>query len=285
MYEPKYLPQLTEIKSSLLNMRFAVIDNKKYIYRSGLNSDPLHIHNYLEIFINVSGDVSFLVNNTLYPVPIGDAVVSRSGDIHMGVFHKDAVHEHICIWIDTDFNDRLFSFLRQNDFCPLFSFERQQREKLRSLALALLEACVNNGSELEKISFLLQILTLFENKTGNCITKEAVPRNFQMVLDDIRDNFSEIHNIDNILKANFVSSATLTRWFRKYLNTSPRAYLEQVRLSEAAILLLNGYSVTEACMRVGFSDCSHFIVLFKNKFGETPLKYKKNHGSASSFQK
>ncbi|MBP3591363.1 MAG: AraC family transcriptional regulator [Clostridia bacterium] len=40
-------------------------------------------------------------------------------------------------------------------------------------------------------------------------------------------------------------------------------------------LLKKDASVTEACTAAGFSDCSHFIVLFKKKFGETPLKYKK----------
>ena len=84
-----------------------------------------------------------------------------------------------------------------------------------------------------------------------------------------------VRSVNDILTSHFVSSATLTRWFRKYLHSSPREYLESVKLANAAVLLSNGHSVTDACMRSGFSDCSHFIVLFKKKFGETPLKYKK----------
>ena len=39
-------------------------------------------------------------------------------------------------------------------------------------------------------------------------------------------------------------------------------------------LLRIDISVTDACYRAGFSDCSRFILCFKKKFGKTPLKYK-----------
>ena len=99
MYEPRNLPQLNEAISALSSMRFSIVYNNKYSKADDPDADPLHIHNYLEIFLNVSSDISFLVNNNLYPVPEGDVVISRPGDIHMGIFHKAAVQEHICIWI------------------------------------------------------------------------------------------------------------------------------------------------------------------------------------------
>lgn len=144
-----------------------------------------------------------------------------------------------------------------------------------------METCEKKGSELEKISYLLRILTIFETKTSNDAAQAEIPEALQKVLDDIHENFAEICSVNDILTSHYLSSATLTRWFRKHLHSSPREYLESVRLSNAAVLLLNGYSVTEACMRSGFSDCSHFIVLFKKKFGETPLKYKKKANTNS----
>ena len=284
MYEPKYLPQLHEMSSSLFGMHFAIVHNNKYRHCDDPDADPLHVHDYLEIFLNVSSDVSFLVNNNLYPVPMGDAVISCPGDIHMGIFHKSAVHEHVCIWIDADFNTPLFSFLHKKDFCSLFSFDEQTKKQLQSLVFSLLDIIEKEGSELEKVSYLLQILTIFEKKTHHDTEQVYLPETLQKVLDDIHENFSEIHSVNDILTSHFVSSATLTRWFRKYLHSSPREYLESVRLSNAAILLANGHSVTEACMRSGFSDCSHFIVLFKKKFGETPLKYKKKTNTSPPFQ-
>ena len=285
MYEPKNVPQLNETISSLSGMRFSVVYSNKYLKVDDPDADPLHIHNYLEIFLNVSSDISFLVNNNLYPVPVGDAIISCPGDIHMGIFHKSAVQDNVCIWIEADFTSPIFSFLCKEDFCPLFSFDEQTKKQLQSLVFSLLNVCEKEGSELEKISYLLRILTIFEKKTPLDTAQADIPETLQNILDDIHKNFSEIRNVNDILASHFVSSATLTRWFRKYLHTSPREYLESVRLSSAAVLLSNGYSVTEACMRSGFSDCSHFIVLFKKKFGETPFKYKKKVNTSPSFQR
>lgn len=275
MYEPKNLPQLNETISAFSGIRFSVVHNNKYRKIDDSDADPLHIHNYIEIFFNVSSDVSFLLNNNLYPVPAGDAVISYPGDIHMGIFHKSSVQEHVCIWIDADFTSPIFSFLHKEDFCPLFSFDEETKKTLQSLVFSLLDVCEKEGSELEKVSYLLRILTIFEKKTPHYVAQADIPEPLQKVLDDIHENFAEIRSVNDILTSHFLSSATLTRWFRKHLHSSPREYLESVRLSNAAVLLSNGHSVTEACMRSGFSDCSHFIVLFKKKFGVTPLKYKK----------
>lgn len=275
MYEPKYLPQLNEVSKAFPNMRFGIVHFNKYRHLDAQNSDPLHIHNCLEIFVNISSDVSFLVNNHMYPVPKGDVVISCASDIHMAIFHKSAIQEYVCIWIDTDIASSLFSFLRKEDFCPLFSFEKQTQQHLQSIVFSLLDICKNGGSDLEKTSYLLQILMTLEKKASPRAWEADIPVTLQKILDDIHENFSEISGVNHILNTHFVSSATLTRWFRKYLHSSPREYLESVRLFNAATLLSKGHSVTEACLRSGFSDCSHFIVLFKKKFGVTPLKYKK----------
>ncbi len=284
MYEPKYLPQLNETISAFSGMRLSIVHHNQYLHCDNPNADPLHIHNYLEILINVSSDVSFLVNNDMYPVPVGDAIISCPGDIHMGIFHKSAVQEYVCIWLDTDFSSPIFSFLQKEDFCPLYSFDEQTKKQLHSLTFSLLDVCEKDGSELEKISYLLRILSIFEKKTPHDTAQVDIPETLQNILDDINENFSLIHNVNDILTSHFVSSATLTRWFRKYLHTSPRAYLESVRLSNAAVLLSKGHSVTSACMRSGFSDCSHFISLFKRKFRKTPLQYKKKSNTNPPFQ-
>ena len=54
-------------------------------------------------------------------------------------------------------------------------------------------------------------------------------------------------------------------------------------MSEAVRLLADGAGVTEACLGAGFSDTSHFIALFKKRFGKTPLEYKKQIGKPICF--
>lgn len=276
MYEPKYPPTLNESSVSLSNLRFGILHKAEYVNPDAPETDPLHIHNAVEIFWNVSSDVSFLVNNNLYRVPIGDAVVSRPNDVHMAVFQRATVHKYVCIWIDADWQSPVFSFLQAADFCPLFSFDEKTEKKLQELIFSLLTACDTGGSELEKVCDLLQILQLLKKSQPQQRTQGGIPAALQEILDDIHANPARIRSVNNLLQTHFVSSSTLTRWFRTYIHSSPREYLESVRLSNALTLLQSGASVTDACMRAGFSDCSHFISLFKKKFGETPFRYKKS---------
>jgi AraC-like DNA-binding protein len=98
----------------------------------------------------------------------------------------------------------------------------------------------------------------------------------QQILDYIDANFAQIRNVKDVSDKFFISSATLNRWFKKYLKISPGKYLETIKLAHAKKVLQNGGSVTEACFSSGFTDCSHFIVLFKKRFNVTPNKFKNN---------
>ena len=48
------------------------------------------------------------------------------------------------------------------------------------------------------------------------------------------------------------------------------------QLANAAKLLSEGHSVTDAAEMSGFADCSNFILLFKKAYKITPLQYKKS---------
>lgn len=69
------------------------------------------------------------------------------------------------------------------------------------------------------------------------------------------------------------SVRSLTRGFRHYLDTTPTAYLKELRLQTARTALLeqrDGDSVTQIALRCGFSHLSRFAVLYKARFGESP---------------
>ena len=274
-FQPKYQPKLSEALTSLSGIRFDLTKQTKRRYRDDPDADPVHYHTYLEIFYNISSDVSFLVNNNLYPVPIGDAIVTRSGDLHMAIFNSNEIQSFVCIWIDADFESPEFALLRKESFSPLYSLDAEARQRMRSLVFSLVEAHEEGGTALEEASYLMQLLALLEKNEASSEEKSYIPIALQRILDDIHQNFASIKSVNDILSTHFVSSATLTRWFRKYIHSSPREYLESIRLSNATRMLAAGASVTDACMSSGFSDCSHFIALFKKRFGETPYSYKK----------
>lgn len=275
MYEPIYLPKIENALLPLTGTRFGICHSKLYQRPDDPLCDPPHIHEYLEIFFNVSGDVSFFVGGSLHPVQYGEAVVSRAGEVHVCTYNKPSIHEHFCLWIDERAAVPLLSFLTENPQRPVYSFDAETQKSLCSLFYSLEGLCEEPGSDLEKTLAFLQIMALMQKRVHAPEEELQMPEIMRQILLDIHDNFMHIRQVNDILQSYFISPATLNRWFRKYLHLSPREYIESRKLSHAAKLLTEGATVTEACIQSGFCDCSHFILLFKKKYGMTPLRYKK----------
>ena len=84
------------------------------------NPEKPHIHDCYEIYVNVSGDVAFLVNNLLYPVRQGDVIVTRPGELHICVYQSPELHERFCFWINCAQDSPLLGFLTGWIFPILF---------------------------------------------------------------------------------------------------------------------------------------------------------------------
>ena len=275
MKESKILMQPSYSCLSLSGIRFEIMHAEEFFNPSTATLTPPHMHNCFEIFLNISSDASFFTSNRLYPLRYGDVVLSRPNDIHVCTFNKAYTHEHFCLWIDIAEGTEGLPILLETDESPLFHFEEEQQKRLIDLFFKLERLCKNGESTLQTTACFLEILSFFEKTSSPKEQTAELPLILEKILNDIHENFAEIHHINQLTDRYFVSHATLNRWFRKYLHTSPREYLESRKLAHAAKLLAEGETVTEACMASGFPCCSHFIGLFKKKFGKTPLKYKK----------
>ena len=282
MYEPTHLPVFHEKNALLTGVNFSLLYKDCFVKHDDPDIEPAHIHEYAEIFFNISSEVSFLVNNRIFPVAHGNAVMVGANDIHVCIYEKSCNQEYFCLWIDSVAESPISALLREAKGDGLLCFDGKTAESIRLLLFALRDIYCDEGKDIEKASLFLQIVTLLGKRNLMSPLGYNVPEQFQRILDDINDNFSTIHYVGDIIDKHFVSSATLDRWFRRYLHITPREFLESKKLSHAANLLAAGESVTDACLRSGFSDCSHFIRLFKKKFGETPLKYKQRASKSGS---
>ena len=239
------------------------------------NEKP-HIHDSYEIYVNVAGDVAFLVNNSLYPVGRADVVVTRPGDVHLCVYQTDERHECYCFWFQCPEDSPLIRFTQKTDFSNFIRYSEDTKRELLRLLHRLKDAR-EVKREPAATAYLFRLLTLFAEGTQTEPENTALPAELQSVLDYINGNFTQIRCVEDIVSATHISSSTLNRWFRAHLQLSPHKYVEALKLSYAQKLLLEGKSVTEVCGSSGFPDCSRFISVFKNKFGQTPLQYQKHH--------
>ena len=235
---------------------------------------PLHIHDRMEIYVLVEGDVSFAVESTLYKLTPGDAIIVKPNEMHNCILNSESVHRHICFWIDPQaefiFRDFLAHDFGKNN---LISPDDEAKKSLTNIfgRLKAAAAC----QDLHKQFYLtLEMLDIFRGFILNDTAPAVLPSILQNILSDIDINFKDIDSLDYFTKKFFISGSTLNRLFRTYLHTTPKLYIETKRLANSRLLLKSGKSVYQACAESGFSDYSNYIRLFKKRFEITPKQYK-----------
>ncbi len=238
---------------------------------------PLHIHNSLEIYFNLTGNVSFMVENHTYPISRGSIIITKPFEYHHCICHDNKEHEHYCIRISNCEDNELLSpfLLREKGENNHIALTDEQTLSLKKHLDIFVNR--NNCSSLDKYYHFIRILQIIEN---NVTTLESdysdnMPQNLRKVLDMVAEQYASHITVASLAAAVFVSVGTLERQFKKYLNISPTEYIKRKRLSEAMHLLNKGVSVSQAAYQSGFPDASNFIKVFKKNFGQTPYQYMK----------
>ncbi|HEY6211056.1 MAG TPA: AraC family transcriptional regulator [Vicinamibacterales bacterium] len=86
------------------------------------------------------------------------------------------------------------------------------------------------------------------------------------------DDFASDHSLTELARDAGMSAFHFARIFRELAGTPPHRYLMRRRLDAAVIRLRDGESVTQTCYAVGFRSLSHFINVFRQRFGVSPSR-------------
>lgn len=95
------------------------------------------------------------------------------------------------------------------------------------------------------------------------------------LFEHIRHHYSERLTVSQAARLAGMSSAQLGRTFKQVAGVTLMAYLNHVRLSQAAQLLKQtDRTIAEVAIEVGFSDQSYFDKRFKRAFGQAPREFR-----------
>jgi AraC-like DNA-binding protein len=86
----------------------------------------------------------------------------------------------------------------------------------------------------------------------------------------LEERYSQQHSLASMASSVAISPFQFARIFKRLTGSPPHQYLLEVRLEAARRMLLDGTGVTDVCFASGFSSLSHFIHVFKRRFGCTP---------------
>ena len=235
---------------------------------------PMHIDDRLEIYILLEGDVSFVVESSLYSLSAGDAIVTKPNERHHCILNSMSPHRHICFWFDPSC-EFIFSDFMAHEFGENNLIIPSATEKQRLLRIYddLREAEIRKDA-CKKFCLTVEMLSIFRDFVRTDAQPQHLPPMLKTILGDIDQNFRTITTLNYFREKYYVSASTLNRLFRINLHTTPKVYIETKKLAHSRVLLKSGKSVLSACMESGFTDCANYIRLFRKRFGMTPGQYR-----------
>lgn len=97
-----------------------------------------------------------------------------------------------------------------------------------------------------------------------------------VIVASIYEHLDEGIDISGIARRAAVSLSTLERLFKEHMNTTPRRFIMQAKMSAACDRLINtGMKVNEVAASLGYDEHANFSRAFSKEMGMSPSSYQK----------
>lgn len=241
-----------------------------------------HLHTSIEIFYNIKGCKSFLVNNKFYHCNQYYMFIVPSMQIHKALLNDEHDYERCVISISADTMKTLSEMPSLGDKPFDIIFNRSEKVSPKShltedehfyfIGLINTYNSPSNDS-VDRFIVLLKILQFIigKYKANTNFEKAFSPETVaEKVLGFVEQNYKSPISVGELSEKMALSEAQLYRLFKKETGMTVKEYLTMRRIAEAKKLLYLGYSVKEAGYNSGFNSYQNFIKSFKKVEGYPP---------------
>lgn len=270
---------------------FLVSYQKLSEYESG--SFMWHWHPEIEITYVQKGTMCYKVNHMVYHLKEGDIVFNNSGALHSGTLEN----QKDCAYIPVTFDSRLIYGFFQSTVNSKYVDPVIQDSMLPAI-------CIDQSEPWHKPfrEYLLRIIDLDEKKPDfyELDITICLQSMWRLLLEHItyepqasRENSLEYDRIKKILsyiEENYQNKITLndiaghihlcesecTRLFKRHMNTTLFAFLQEYRIERSLEFLQDDQPVSAVADKAGFSDPNYYSKVFAKIKGCSPREYR-NH--------
>ena len=190
--------------------------------------------------------------------------------------------DEFLIQVANEFRDNLTT-PKLSDLTDEMMFEINLNELTRTYFYSIIPYFTQNIPPSDKL-LELKFKELLINILSNPLNKELLA--YILHLDDnykipiwqvMEKNYMYNLTLSEFARIAGRSLASFKRDFFEYYHLTPGKWLTEKRLEHAQMLLsYSKLSISEVTYNSGFENVSHFSRIFKEKFGSSPLRYKKN---------
>ena len=290
------------------------IINNSYEYMLSYSPRPLHYHNFYELTIVLSGELTLQIENECRTYHPGDCCICNKNIRHKEIAEMENANYEIVLFMLTE--EYLKSLLegdlvydtsgnhtaRNTFFYKLF---KDNAKNHFFDAKEYIEFRINHDFDSNDYFKLLNdmILTIRSSRAGKSYQMKAFFCQFIEMLEDknrfdININWAKLSNEDvilykvgNILQDNPVNfnnafleqelgynADYINRIIKRRTGVTLSEFCRNYLLELAAVRLENtSDKITDICNDLGYSNRSFFNKLFLDKYGLTPSEYRKRH--------
>ncbi len=218
----------------------------------------------------IRGKGEYTANGLCHTVTAGQAFIIRPYEAHLLRADAEDPWEYVWIGFTTDLQ---LPKLLADDY--VFSDAAVSETFLRFADGAHAE---RDSTEYAAALYAMFVRLYAREKLGVKNTENPVDR----ALDIIGREYASI-TVQALADRLFLNRSYLGALFKKRLGKSPKAYIDERRLSAAAMLMHElGYTATQAAAAVGYSDVMCFSKMYKRHFGVSPRESLRRYAQKDS---
>ncbi len=235
-----------------------------------------HRHDSVSIGAIISGATRLSCHNQTQTLHAGELVVIEPDCVHSCNPLPDQARSYYMLFLDPLWLAQTISSL-YGDLSPGFhipAYKINQPDLFRQYNQFVNLLCQHQFAQAEAMltHFLSCLLTLYVPKKSH-----SHPHQITQTIKQIFTENLETPPKLNELAGHFqLRPETLIRQFKKHTGTSPKAYLNSLRIEQAKQLLKKGKAITQVSYQLGFADQSHFQKTFTHYTATTPGQYQHN---------
>lgn len=254
-----------------------------------LNPIDYHHHDFYEIYLLLSGNVTYNIEERIYSLHPGDILVIDNKELHRPILGKNKEpYERVVLWINKEYLKSLSTPKTDLTSCFNLVFEdkdnliraaHKDNETLREQLFKLYDVCSNSdhyGNDVLAVCTLCELMVLLARiksvKAAELPTSK-ISGLIEAIMNYISLNAQNKISLDDIASEFYLSKYHISREFKKYTGCTIYRFATQKRLIYAKELIRQGYSINEVCSLCGFGDYSSFLKAFKKEYGITPRDY------------
>lgn len=237
-----------------------------------------HSHATYSIGLIEAGLSGNYYRGATYLAPAQSIILMNPEEVHTGYSAEGQPLTYRMLYPSVALMEQVAGELHHDQQFPYFKVPVAQNQILAERFATLLYALEFSKDTLNQQCLLVDVLSLIIIQCGGGKYRSIQSNQEHQAIGLIKQYLYEQYNtnisLEQLVEITNLNRSYLIRVFRKAVGMPPYAYLTQVRVEKAKMLLRQGISAAETAIAVGMADQSHLNRHFKRIVGVTPGQYR-----------